>query len=61
VRPGFRTARWNWWAYGHVPTPWQTYDWVRESGGLTPQMAERIERDLFRNVAGQVLANGMET
>jgi hypothetical protein len=57
-RPGFRTARWSWWAYLDVPTPMvQAYDWIRDSGELAPEQAARIERNLFRNAAEQVLAN----
>jgi hypothetical protein len=57
-RPGFRTARWSWWAYLDVPTPLvEAYDWIRDSGELAPEQAKRIEQDLFRNAAGQVLAN----
>jgi hypothetical protein len=55
-RPGFRTARWTWWAYMDIPVPLlQAYDWIRDSGAL-PDPA-RIERDLFRNAADQVAAN----
>ena len=57
-RPDYRTARWNWWAYGDVPGALvQAYDWIGDSGELTPEMKARIERDLFRNAADQVLAN----
>jgi hypothetical protein len=64
-RRGFRTARWDWWAYLDIPTPLvQAYDWIRESGIFADLARERgedvaaqIERDLFRNAAEQVLAN----
>jgi hypothetical protein len=57
-RPGFRTARWTWWAYMDVPTLLvQAYDWIRDSGEPAPEKAARIERNLFRNAAEQVLAN----
>ena len=64
-RPGFRTSRWNWWAYMDVPSLLvQAYDWIRDSGVLDQLSKEqavdvpaRIERDLFRNAAEQVLAN----
>lgn len=62
---GYRTARWTWWAYMDVPEPLvHAYDWIRESGALEElsqerktDVATRIERDLFRNAAEQVLAN----
>ncbi len=64
-RPGFRTARWNWWAYNDIPLPLvEAYDRIRESGvfdelsrELGVDTAARVERDLFRNAAEQVLAN----
>jgi hypothetical protein len=64
-RAGYRTARWNWWAYMDIPTPLvQAYDWIRESGVFAElskergvDVAARIERDLFRNAGEQVLAN----
>ena len=34
-RPGYRTARWTWWAYKDIPTPLvQAFDWIRSSGAL---------------------------
>lgn len=64
-RPGYRTARWNWWAYSDIPVPLvEAYDWIRDSGvfaALTTERgidtAMRIEQDLIRNAAEQVLAN----
>jgi hypothetical protein len=57
-RPGYRTARWNWWAYKDIPNDLvQAYDLVRSSGAIDTQSAQRIERDLFRNAAEQVLGN----
>lgn len=64
-RPGYRTARWTWWAYMDIPTELvEAYDWIRDSGVFEElsrerevDVAERIERDLFRNAAEQVLAN----
>ncbi len=64
-RAGYRTARWNWWAYGDVPLDLvRAYDWIRESGvlaGLSREagvdVAARIERDLFREAADEVLAH----
>ena len=67
-RPNFRTARWTSWAYLDVPTTLvQVYDWIRDSG-VTEQLsrergvdvAKRIETDLFRRAAHQVLANAEE-
>ena len=56
---GLRTARWTWWAYNDMPTPLlEAYDWIREAGVLDRESAGRIERDLFREAAGQLLANG---
>ncbi|MFN0167655.1 MAG: heparinase II/III family protein [Bryobacteraceae bacterium] len=64
-RAGYRTARWNWWAYGDLPLELvQAYDWIRESGVLAElsreagvDVAARIERDLFREAADEVLAH----
>lgn len=64
-RPGYRTARWTWWAYADVPLPLvEAYDWIRWSGELEKLSREksadagaRIENDLFRSAAEQVLAN----
>ncbi|MBI4873305.1 MAG: heparinase II/III family protein [Acidobacteria bacterium] len=56
--PGMRTARWTWWAYNDMPVPLlEAYDWIREAGVLEENRAARIERDLFRAAAGQMLAN----
>ncbi len=64
-RPGYRTARWNWWAYSDIPSPLvRAYGLLRDSSvfkhlsierGL--DVAARIEHDLFRATAEQVLAN----
>ncbi|MCA9133366.1 MAG: heparinase II/III family protein, partial [Planctomycetales bacterium] len=62
---GYRTARWTWWAYSDIPQPLvEAFDWVRDSGALEElsqelgvDVAKRIEQDLFRNAAEQVLAN----
>jgi hypothetical protein len=67
-RANYRTARWTWWAYMDVPTPLvEAYDWIRDSGALEAlsrerglNVAERIETDLFRNAAEQVMANPEE-
>ena len=64
-RSGFRTARWNWWAYSDIPTPLiQAYDRIRDSEVLVElskergvDVASRIERDLIRNACDQVIAN----
>jgi len=64
-RRGYRTARWNWWAYSDIPNELvQTYDWIKSSGVLNElsqeagvDVAKRIETDLIRNAAEQVLAN----
>ncbi len=63
--PGFRTARWSCWAYGDIPVALvQAYDWIRDSSSLRELSGERglnvsarIENDLLRNAAEQVLAN----
>jgi hypothetical protein len=56
--PGMRTARWTWWAYNDMPGPLlDAYDQIRDTGVLSPERKTRIERDLFRNVAEQLLAN----
>lgn len=57
-RPGYRTARWTWWAYSDVPMMLvEAYDLIRDSGALDAAARRRIELDLFRNAARQVLAN----
>lgn len=64
-RDGFRTARWNWWAYSDVPvTLIQAFERIRESGAFEKLSGEkgvdvlnRIEVDLVRNACDQVLAN----
>lgn len=58
LRPGFRTARWYWWAYNDIPKPLvETYDWIRRGGFLDEAARKRIESALFRNAAEEVLAN----
>lgn len=64
-RPGFRTARWNWWAYHDIPMELvRTYDLIRDSGALAElakeqkvDVAARIENDLLRKAGEQVIAN----
>lgn len=64
-RPGYRTARWTWWAYSDIPVPLvQAYDWIRPSGVLDElsrqrgvDVSARVERDLIKSAADQVLAN----
>ena len=64
-RPGFRTARWNWWAYHDIPLDLvEAYRLLRPSGILAALSAEQgvdvprqIEHDLLRNAGDQVLAN----
>lgn len=61
--PNFRTARWSWWAYMDIPIDLlEAYDRTRASGVYTDlsrergyPVAERVERDLFRNAADEVL------
>ncbi|AGA27717.1 heparinase II/III domain-containing protein [Singulisphaera acidiphila] len=68
-RRGYRTARWTWWAYSDIPTQLvETYDWIRPSGVLADlsrsrgvDVPQRIEHDLFRNAADQVMANREES
>lgn len=58
LRPGFRTARWYWWAYGDIPKPLvEAYDWIRDGGFLDEAARTRVERALLRNAAEEVLAN----
>ena len=65
LRPGFRTARWDWWAYLDIPTSLiEAYDWIRESGAFEElsreaksDVAARIENQLFREAASGVLKN----
>lgn len=67
-RPHFRTARWSWWAYKDIPESLlHAYDWIRGTGifaelsrELGTDVAARVENDLFRNAAEQVLANSEE-
>jgi len=64
-RPGFRTARWTRWAYNDIPiTLIEAYQAIRPSGVFenlsqeqNARVASRIENDLFRAAARQVLAN----
>lgn len=64
-RSGYRTSRWTWWAYSDVPHELlEAYYWIARSGVLLElsaergfDVAERIERDLFRNACDQVMAN----
>ncbi len=61
----YRTARWTWWAYMDIPIELvEAYDRVRGSGVLADigrergyDASERIERDLLRNAAEEVLAD----
>ena len=56
--PNFRTARWTWWAYMDLPRELlQAYDWISSAGVLDAAARYRIETDLFRNAAEQVLGN----
>jgi len=63
-RPGFRTARWSWWAYMDIPTPLvEAYDLVAPSGEWEKLSAE-TGRDAQAEIEGfftaateQVLAN----
>lgn len=58
LRPGFRTARWYWWAYNDIPKPLvETHDWIRGGGFLDEAARRRVETALFRNAAEEVLAN----
>ncbi|MFN0052685.1 MAG: heparinase II/III family protein [Planctomycetales bacterium] len=64
-RPGFRTARWNWWAYLDIPSDLvEAFHLIRDSGVLEDlsieqgvDVAARIRDDLLRNAGEQVLAN----
>ena len=64
-RAGFRTARWNWWAYHDIPNDLvEAYRLIRESKAIAElskeqgtDVARRIERDLLRNAGEQVFAN----
>lgn len=63
-RPGFRTARWTWWAYGDVPDQLvEAYDLIHGSGELEKLSAETghdVEAEIvsfFTMAVEQVLAN----
>ncbi len=64
-RNGYRTARWNWWAYLDIPRELvDAFRLLRDSGVFEKlsqergvDVALRIETDLLRNAAEQVLAN----
>lgn len=64
-RDGYRTARWNWWAYSDIPDELvDAYQMLKESGAFEDlskekgvDVARRIEADLLRNAGDQVLAN----
>ena len=64
-RPGYRTARWTWWAYSDIPIDLiKAYDWLAGSRALTTlseetrtDIAAHIERDLFLPACQQVLDN----
>ncbi len=61
-RKGFRTARWNWWAYSDIPEDLvEAYQLIRASGALEElaktsgtDVVRRIEDDLIRNASEQV-------
>lgn len=64
-RSGYRTARWSWWAYSDIPSPLvRAYGWLQDNPVFDQLSSERgldvkarIEQDLFRSAAEQVLAN----
>ncbi|MBM3500378.1 MAG: heparinase, partial [Armatimonadetes bacterium] len=63
-RPGFRTARWTWWAYMDLPERLlEAYDLIHESGELEKLSTEKghdVKAEIegfFTTAAGQVLAN----
>lgn len=59
-RGGFRTARWDWWAYMGIPVDLVfAYDMIYESGELEkiPGAKQRIENDFFLTATEQVAAN----
>ena len=64
-RDGYRTARWTWWAYSDIPSQLvRAYGWLQDSPVFEQLASERgvdvkarIEQDLFRSAAEQVLAN----
>lgn len=65
-RPGFRTARWNWWAYHDIPLPLVDAFQILRGSGVFDELSDeqgvdvvqRIEHDLLRNAGEQVFANG---
>ncbi|MCC6591323.1 MAG: heparinase II/III family protein [Bryobacterales bacterium] len=60
VQP-MRMARWTWWVYNDMPEPLlEAWDWIRDAGVIDRASAERIERDLFRNAADEMIS-GPET
>ena len=64
-RPGYRTARWTWWAYSDIPMDLiQAYDWLAGSLAVAELSKElninveaHIARDLFVPACQQVLDN----
>ncbi len=63
-RPGFRTARWTWWAYADLPDQLvEAYDLIHDSGELQRLSAEKghdVEAEIvsfLTMAAEQVLAN----
>lgn len=64
-RDGYRTARWTWWAYLDIPSPLvRAYGWLQDNPVFEKLSSERgldvkarIEQDLFRSAAEQVLGN----
>lgn len=59
-RPGFRTSRWDWWAYMDIPLELvHAYDMIVPSGELDKieGAKERIASEFFLPAADQVMAN----
>lgn len=64
-RPGYRTARWTWWAYSDIPIDLiKAYDWLAASRSLAElkeqkrlDVAQHIQHDLFLAACQQVLDN----
>ncbi len=64
-RPGFRTARWTWWAYSDIPMDLlKAYDWLAGSRAMVElskqtgtDVASHIQQDLLLSACQQVLDN----
>lgn len=59
--PPLRMARWTWWCYNDMPEPLlDAWDWIRSSGVTSGTDAARIEKDLFREAAEEMISRPEE-